>query len=60
MKDLDQLIENAVSSRKKEKGTPLDLNTLLEMTSETISRSMFKSKDVPFSCFLEDTALSIS
>ena len=37
MKDLDQLIESAVSSRKQEKGIPLDLNTLLEMVSEVIS-----------------------
>lgn len=37
MKDLDQLIESAVSSKKKEKGTPLDLNMLLEMVSEVIS-----------------------
>jgi len=45
MKDLDQLIEGAVSSRKKEKGTPLDLNTLLEMTSEVILENTQKGND---------------
>jgi hypothetical protein len=44
MKDLDQLIESAVSSRKKEKGTPLDLNTLLEMTSEVVLENTQKKQ----------------
>jgi hypothetical protein len=37
MKDLDQLIESAVSSKKQKKGISLDLNMLLEMVSEVIS-----------------------
>jgi len=44
MKDLDQLIEGAVSSRKQKKGTSLDLNMLLEMVSEVVLEGKEKGK----------------
>lgn len=44
MKDLDQLIESAVSSRKQKKGTSLDLNMLLEMVSEVVLEGKEKGK----------------